>query len=118
MKILKTDLLKIKKTQTEKLLAFYFDSNIQLISKKIFSVDSKTKILIHPQIIFKPAIDLNSCSIILAHNHPSGDFLPSKKDIVFTNKIKRMGKIIGVQLLDHIIITTHDQFSFAENGLL
>ena len=72
--------------------------------------------IVHPREIFKQAIKRNSASIIICHNHPSGDPTPSKEDINVTLRIKECGKIIGIELLDHIIIGKNKFVSFKETG--
>ncbi len=70
------------------------------------------------RILFKTAFDHFSTGIIIAHNHPSGSLKPSKEDLHITQKIKEAGKILNIQLLDHIIITQNSYLSFSDEGLL
>lgn len=74
--------------------------------------------IVHPREIFKAAINKNSASIIICHNHPSGDPAPSKEDINITLRIKECGSIIGIHLLDHIIIGKNKYISLKEEGLI
>ncbi|HZY10932.1 MAG TPA: JAB domain-containing protein, partial [Bacteroidota bacterium] len=74
--------------------------------------------LVHPREVFKPAITEPSASIILIHNHPSGNPEPSSEDIQITRQMVEAGKIIGIPVHDHIIITAHAHTSFVERGLL
>lgn len=74
--------------------------------------------LIHPREIFKRAIVQNSASIIIGHNHPSGDPSPSNEDINITNRLKEVGKIVGIELLDHVIIGEKSYISLKEKGIL
>ena len=71
-----------------------------------------------PKLIFAAAIKANACGILLAHNHPSGTTQPSQSDIALTKKIKEGGKLLDVQLLDHIIVTAESHYSFADEGLI
>ncbi len=71
-----------------------------------------------PKLIFAAAIKGNASGIILSHNHPSGNLQPSQSDIDLTRKIKEGGKVLEVQLLDHIIITSESYYSFADEGLI
>jgi DNA repair protein RadC len=71
-----------------------------------------------PKLIFAAAIKANACGILLAHNHPSGSTQPSQSDIALTKKIKEGGKLLDVQLLDHIIVTAESHYSFADEGLI
>jgi DNA repair protein RadC len=82
------------------------------------STGSTTATIADPKIIFAAAIKANACGIIIAHNHPSGSLSPSQPDIDLTRKVKEGGKILEVQLLDHIIITTESYYSFADEGIL
>jgi len=75
--------------------------------------------IVDPKVIFTTALNCaGTCAIILAHNHPSGNLKPSENDIQITNKIKEIGKIVDIKLLDHIIVTDEDYFSFIDNGLI
>lgn len=71
-----------------------------------------------PKIIFQIALKSNASSLILSHNHPSGNIQPSESDIKLTNKIKQAGMFLDLQVLDHIIITSENSFSFADEGVL
>ena len=75
--------------------------------------------LIHPREIFKTAILTNAASLILYHNHPSGETEPSTEDINITKRIKEAGVLMGIELIDHIIIGSEGRFlSLKEEGLL
>jgi DNA repair protein RadC len=74
--------------------------------------------VIHPREIFYPAVQDNAVAIIVAHNHPSGNLEPSKEDIEITDKVKKAGEIMGIQLLDHLIISKNGLFSLSEAGKL
>lgn len=71
-----------------------------------------------PKVIFQIALKANASSIIMAHNHPSGETKPSENDIHLTNKLRNGGKLLDLPILDHIILTTEGQFSFADHGML
>jgi DNA repair protein RadC len=71
-----------------------------------------------PKLIFAAAIKSNACSIIICHNHPSGNTKPSSADEALTQKIKNAGGFLDIKLLDHLIITGEGYFSFADEGLL
>ena len=91
--------------------------NIIVGSKDVFK-GSLNMSVVHPREIFKQAIDKNSASIIICHNHPSGDPTPSKEDINITLRIKECGNIMGIQLVDHIIIGNNKFVSLKERGLI
>ena len=86
----------------------------------IFEVSSGsvTGTVADPKLIFAAAIKANACSIIMAHNHPSGNLQPSQADIDLTRKMKEGGKLLEIQVMDHVIVTTEGYFSFAAEGLL
>src|SRR3954468_8339347 len=71
-----------------------------------------------PRVIFVAALKSNCCSILLSHNHPSGNLKPSRQDEELTQKIKQGGQLLDIKVLDHIIITSEYYFSFADEGLL
>src|SRR5690606_11374657 len=71
-----------------------------------------------PKLIFAAALKVAASGLILSHNHPSGNLQPSQADIDLTRKIKEAGKLLEIQLLDHIILTTEGYYSFADEGLI
>lgn len=84
------------------------------------SVGSLTASIVHPREVFKAAILANAAAIICGHNHPSGDPQPSREDRTLTTRVVEAGKLLGINVLDHIIIGdgTSAYFSFADEGLL
>jgi len=70
------------------------------------------------RLIFSVALKCNACSVIMAHNHPSGNLNPSEADIKLTKQIKEAGKIMDIPILDHIILTSESYFSFADEGIM
>ena len=74
--------------------------------------------LVHPREVFKPAVLHNAAAIICFHNHPSGDTEPSKADIETTNRLVEAGKIMGIQILDHIIVGDEEYISLKERGVM
>lgn len=71
-----------------------------------------------PKLIFATALKATASAIILAHNHPSGNLKPSQADISLTKKIKEGGKLLDIDVLDHLIISTEGYYSFADDGML
>ncbi|EOC99828.1 RadC family protein [Caldisalinibacter kiritimatiensis] len=94
------------------------DTKNQVITINEISVGSLNASIVHPREVFKEAILKSSASIILVHNHPSGDPTPSREDINITNRIIEAGKIIGIDVLDHIVIGDGIYFSFKEENLI
>lgn len=94
------------------------DTKNQIIVTEEISVGTLNASIVHPRDVFKVAIKRNANSIILIHNHPSGDPAPSNEDINITNRLIEAGKLIGIKVLDHIIIGDNRYISFKEKNLL
>ena len=82
------------------------------------SIGSLSTSIVHPREVFKAAILMGAANIILAHNHPSGDPSPSKEDIEITQRLAKAGEILGIEVLDHLILTPSGHISFKDKGLL
>jgi len=113
--LLKND-LGDKKKEHFKVLSL--DSRNKLISIDNVSIGTINANLVHPREVFKTAIQHLAVSIILVHNHPSGDPEPSKADLEITKRIVEAGKLIGIDVLDHIIITKSNFFGFKDKKLI
>lgn len=96
----------------------YFDNRQKLLGKKLHFIGTLNKSLVHPREIFKEAYNLSANSIVCVHNHPSGSLKPSKEDIEITNILIEVGKINGITVSDHVIITNESYFSFYEADLM
>ena len=90
----------------------------RVIKKHQVSQGGVTGTVADPKIIFKAALDELACGVILAHNHPSGNLTASEADIQLTRKLKEGGKLLEIQVLDHLIVGGQKYFSFADEGLL
>jgi DNA repair protein RadC len=82
------------------------------------SVGSLNASIVHPREVFAEAIKNKAASVIFSHNHPSGDTEPSEDDIVMTKRLVEAGKILGIEVIDHIIVTKNSFSSFKEKGLI
>lgn len=82
------------------------------------STGGSTGTVADPKMIFTAALKMNANSIILAHNHPSGNLDPSQADKQLTEKIKNAGRLLDIQVIDHMILTSESYYSFADMGLL
>lgn len=103
----------------EQVLVCCLDNKKQPVSINVVSIGTINCSEVHPREVFKTAVLSNAASIILFHNHPSGDPEPSPEDINITERIKEAGKILGIELLDHIVIGTEGSFcSLRERSLL
>lgn len=88
----------------EHLRGIYLNTHHKVIHDEVISIGTINSNIIHPREVFRPAIEHSATAIILAHNHPSGIVAPSKEDIEVTEKIVETGKIMGIDLIDHVII--------------
>ncbi len=90
----------------------------KIIGISTISIGTLNASLVHPREVFKDAIVHSAASVVLAHNHPSGDPEPSEDDIKMTKKLVESGEILGIEVLDHIIIGKNNFCSFKERGLI
>ena len=96
----------------------YLDRKGGLLLKEIVSIGSLSSTVVHAREVFKTAVKCSAASIILVHNHPSGDPSPSKEDIDITRRLVQSGTIIGIEVIDHLIIGQKNYCSLKEKGLL
>lgn len=94
------------------------DTKNQITSISINSIGSLNSAIMHPREIFKTAVLHNSASIIIGHNHPSGDCTPSQEDINISHRICESGKVLGIELIDHIIVGDINYISLKEKGVI
>lgn len=104
--------------QKEKFMVLVVNNKNMLLKKALISMGTVSESIVHPREVFRDAIREGGSAIIIAHNHPSGVLSPSKEDLLTTKRIKEAGKIIGIPLLDHVIITNNSYLSLKENGNL
>lgn len=104
--------------QHEEFWVMLLNRNNIMVDKTMISKGGLSGTVIDVRIILKIAIDKLACSIILCHNHPSGNLMPSEADKEITRKIKEAGKHMDIPVLDHLIIGNETYFSFADEGLL
>lgn len=109
---------KLKDKKKERFLILCLDRRNNLIKISNISTGTLDTNLVHPREVFKEAIQSLASSIILVHNHPSGDPEPSDADIDITKRILETGKVVGIDILDHIIIANNRSFSFKEKGIV
>jgi DNA repair protein RadC len=104
----------------EHFVVLLLDRKNQVIGINTVSIGSLTAAVVHPREVFKPAILANAAAVILCHNHPSGSPFPSSEDRILTARLVEAGKLLGINVLDHIILGNESQryFSFADEGLL
>ena len=102
----------------EHFVAVLVDTKNNVIGINTVSVGALNTTVVHPREVFKPAILCNAASVLLAHNHPSGDATPSEDDKAVTQRLRDAGTILGITVLDHIVIGEGDYFSFKAQGLI
>jgi DNA repair protein RadC len=97
----------IRSSRKEHFVAFYLDSRGALIAREIISIGTLDASLVHPREVFEPALRHGAASVIVAHNHPSGSTDPSPADRDVTERLREAGRLLGVTLIHHIILTTN-----------
>lgn len=105
----------MKHYDREHFRAAFLNTKNQIIRTVTVSIGSLNASIVHPREILKPAISASAASIILVHNHPTGDPTPSREDIEFTRRFAKCGDLIGIELLDHVIIGA-DRFQSLKEG--
>ena len=104
--------------QTEEFWAIFLDQKNHVIYKTQISKGGISGTLVDVRVIFRIAIEHLATSVVVAHNHPTGNLTPSQPDISITRRIKEAGYLLDIKLLDHLIIGENSFFSFSEQGLL
>ncbi len=102
----------------EELYGIYLDSKNKIIAEKLIFQGTVNRSVAHPRDIFRWAVIYNSTAFFIAHNHPSGDEQPSQHDLRFTKKLVEASKCMGIDFLDHFIVTDNTYLSFREMELL
>jgi DNA repair protein RadC len=102
----------------EHFVCLYLNTKNQVIHKQTIFIGSLNASIVHPREVFREALKRSAASIIALHNHPSGDPAPSREDIEVTKRLSECGKIIGIDLLDHLIIGENKFVSLKEKGYL
>ncbi|MCK5320357.1 DNA repair protein RadC, partial [Candidatus Parcubacteria bacterium] len=101
-------LQELRTAKKEHFAVLYLNARNQLIHKETISIGTLNASLVHPREVFKPAIEHLAASIIVAHNHPSGGCEPSEADLELTKRLRGAGKLLGIEVVDHVIISSTD----------
>ena len=104
--------------QHEEFWLLFLNRNNVLLGRHALSSGGVTGTVVDPKMIFRAALESKATSIILCHNHPSGNLKPSEEDLRLTRKITEAGRLMEIQVVDHLIVSQHGFFSFADEGLL
>lgn len=109
----------VMQEQQETFVVVALDVRNQMIGKPIvIALGTVCGVEVHPRDVFRVAIGANAAGIVIAHNHPSGDTTPSTDDITLTKRLVEIGKLVGIPVIDHVIVTCGGYRSFSEAGLL
>ena len=111
-------LVDLRTKQQEYFICLSLDGGQRLIAQRTVTIGTLDSVLAHPREVFADAIADRAASIIVAHNHPSGDPKPSQKDISLTQQLAAAAQLLGITLRDHIIITKTEHFSYRQHHLL
>jgi DNA repair protein RadC len=109
---------KYRNRKQEEFIVITLNGGHEVIKVRTVTKGILNRTLIHPREVYRMAIKDNAAAIILAHNHPSGNYEPSKEDREITIRMKKAGEIIGIEVLDHVIIARKGYYSFLEEGQL
>ncbi|HYG83726.1 MAG TPA: DNA repair protein RadC [Verrucomicrobiae bacterium] len=111
-------LAEIRHKQQEYLICLSLDGGQRLIAQRTVTIGTLDVVLAHPREVFADPIADRAASVVIAHNHPSGDCEPSEKDVILTQQLAAAGQLLGIPLRDHIILTKTSAFSFRQQHLL
>lgn len=109
------DIIKEKK---EHFVVFYMNARGHVVARELISIGTINTSIVHPREVFEPAIRHMSTTIVIAHNHPSGFTEPSDADDKVTERLVQAGKILGIDVMDHVIVTEDGYFSYREQKML
>jgi DNA repair protein RadC len=104
----------IGRSQKEQLRGLYLNSRYQVVHDEVISIGSLTSNVVHPREVFQPALERGAVAVILAHNHPSGSLEPTTADIEITEQLIAAGRVLGIELLDHLVITAGKHVSIMD----
>ncbi len=107
---------RFEQVDREEFLVLVLDAKNAVLGFNLVSVGTLTSSLVHPREVFKPAILGNAAALILLHNHPSGDPAPSAEDLHLTRRLREVGEVFDIKVLDHIIVGAGRYVSFVDDG--
>jgi len=109
---------KLRREQREHFLVLLLNARHEVLGKETVSIGSLNASIVHPREVFKPAVLQSAASIVLVHNHPSGDPEPSEEDISITKRLVQAGELLGIAVLDHVILASRGVVSLRARQLL
>lgn len=108
----------IRTKRQEYLVCLSLDSAGKPLRRRTVTIGTLNATLVHPREVFAGPLQDRAAAVVIAHNHPSGDPEPSKDDIKTTQQLVAAGQLLDIKLVDHVIVTRHDHYSFRRGGLL
>jgi DNA repair protein RadC len=100
----------------ERFLALALTTKNRLVREIMVSEGDLNSSIVHPREVFEPLIRLSAAAVIFVHNHPSGDPNPSRRDVDITQRLRQVGELLGIRVLDHIVVATEGFYSFQSHG--
>ena len=101
---------------TERFHGLYLDAKGRVLHEQCISEGTLTSSLVHPREVFAPAVAHRAAAVVVVHNHPSGDPEVSAEDRATTRRLQRVGRILGIELIDHVVVAAGGTISFLERG--
>ena len=106
----------IRGRKKEHFVALYLDARNRIVHREFVSIGSLNTTVVHPREVFVPAIQHTCASVILCHNHPSGDCEPSPEDVELTRRLISAGELLGIEVLDNLVVSDKNYLSMKESG--
>ena len=110
--------MKLGALQQEHFLVVFLDARNAVQGYKVLFTGTLTSSLVHPREVFKEALNVSCAKLLVVHNHPSGNLEPSSADLMVTENLVNSGKMMKIPVIDHLIVSGSDYFSFYEHGLM
>ena len=108
----------LRGARKEHFITFYLNARNQVIARETVSIGSLNASIVHPREVYEPAVRNSAASLILVHNHPSGETDPSDDDLALTRRLAQVGELLGISLIDHVIVGRRGFTSFKQQGYL
>lgn len=108
----------IRRRHKEHFVGLYLNCRNQVLHKELISLGTVNASLVHPREVFEPAIRLSAVAVILSHNHPTGESQPSDEDVALTRRLAQAGTLLGIDVLDHLVVTKLGYLSMRDARLL
>ncbi len=109
---------RLRHEQREQFLVLLLNARHEVLARETVSIGSLNASIVHPREVFKPAVIASAASVVLVHNHPSGDPEPSEEDLSISKRLVECGELFGIQVLDHVIVAERGVVSLRSRQLL